>query len=307
MKIMIYDVETANNKDIGSICAIGWMLLCDDKEIDSGYSLINPKCSFTKYNTDVHGITANDVENAPTFCEYWNDVLSTKMPDSIILAHGADFDMSATEQALYSAGIEDPGLFYVDTIAILQGLFTSESFKLSYLANVIGYEYQAHNALEDVKALYYVLLVAMKSMHFDDFATMIIKSGVGCKNTMSNNYIPHKIDLPKSIHTPYSRCKEDVDIIDDSLSGKRICITGYIDGYDLASIERLIKQHSGRMTTSVSSKTDYLVVGKYDDIYGPGYVSTKQKTALTLIESGSTLQILTPAEFFDLIGMTSES
>ena len=46
MRIMIYDVETAQMNNIGSICSVGWILLDNDQEISSGYSLINPHCGF---------------------------------------------------------------------------------------------------------------------------------------------------------------------------------------------------------------------------------------------------------------------
>ena len=37
MYLLAYDVETANAKNIGSICAVGWVLLDNDVIADQGY------------------------------------------------------------------------------------------------------------------------------------------------------------------------------------------------------------------------------------------------------------------------------
>ena len=326
MRALIYDVETANAKDIGSICAVGWVLIENDIEIDCGYSLINPKCEFAKQNIAIHGITANDVANTPCFCDYWNNTLGSLMSSSIIMAHSADFDLSATEQALYSAGIEDPGLCYIDTLAMFRAMFLAKSYKLQALAKDIMYDYEAHNALDDAKALKHILFSVRDIFHHNDLATMIIKSGVPSKNTLTNKYVPHEIkqvynelsssshgdgsisvgNHPKFSYDNSSRCKEDVDIIDDCLTGLRFCFTGDISGYDRYELEKIIKQHGGRMTSSVSSKTDYLVVGTYEDL-GTNYVSGKQKAAIELIEHGGKIQIILPSQFFAMIGNDERS
>lgn len=51
------------------------------------------------------------------------------------------------------------------------------------------------------------------------------------------------------------------------------------------------------MTESISSKTDYLVLGTYD-LYGEGYISNKQKDALEIISKGGKIQIINAEKFF---------
>lgn len=301
MKILVYDVETANLMDIGSICSVGWILLDNDEEIDSGYSLINPKCLFSKKNISIHGITRDDVADAPCFRDYWENTLGEVMSSSLVLAHSAGFDLSATEQALFRSGLEDPGIDYVDTLdlirAILPGL---PSYKLMDLANMMHYEYEAHNALNDVQALLHVLLSIRDITRLEDLASLLLHCGAKVENTKRNRYNPHEIREIGSYADRKARCREDVQKEDSALEGLRICVTGDFDGYSRADIERIILQHGGRMTSSVSKMTDYLVVGTYAD-YGPGYVSGKQKTALQLIESGEKVKIINQAEFFGLL------
>jgi DNA ligase (NAD+) len=46
------------------------------------------------------------------------------------------------------------------------------------------------------------------------------------------------------------------------LSGKTLVVTGTLENYTRDEIESLIEQHGGRVTSSVSKSTDYLVAGE---------------------------------------------
>lgn len=52
------------------------------------------------------------------------------------------------------------------------------------------------------------------------------------------------------------------DVAGTDLSGKTFVVTGTLENYDRDEIEKLIKQLGGKATGSVTSKTDYLVVGE---------------------------------------------
>lgn len=300
MRILVYDVETAKTNNIGSICAVGWILLDNDMQVDSGYSLINPKCTFDQKNTSIHGITSSDVKDAPCFFDYWNDILHNIMSNSLVIAHSAGFDLSATEQALFAAGIKDDGIDYIDSIQVCRHFLPDEdSYRLCDLASKFSYSYSAHNALEDVKALLTVLTSLRDANKLEDLAALLIRSNAVTENTLTNRYLPHRI-IDKNSFRSNPRCHDIVEIINDSLSGIKICITGDIGDYERADLERMIMERSGKMTSSVSSKTDYLVVGSYPDRY-EGFVSGKHKTAIDLIENGAKVRIISPKEFFDLL------
>jgi DNA ligase (NAD+) len=46
------------------------------------------------------------------------------------------------------------------------------------------------------------------------------------------------------------------------LSGKTLVVTGTLEKYSREEIERLIEQHGGRASSSVSKSTDYLIAGE---------------------------------------------
>lgn len=300
MKILLYDVETANKIHSGSICSVGWILLENSEIIDSGYSLINPHCSFNIKNVEIHGITSSDVENSPCFAEYWDSTLKPMMSSCLVVSHNAAFDLSETEQALYNAGIDDPGIDYFDTLEMFHYYIETDSYKLTSLCEHIGYSYNAHNALEDVKALYAVLQFIMNALGFSDLPELIIRSHVASENTLSNSYFPKKVIQKVFSYDNSSRCRENVEIIDHRFSNLRFCFTGDIPGYDRSDLERLIKQHDGRMTSAVSGKTDYLVVGSYED-FGPNYISGKYKAAQEIMNNGGKIKIIDPSLFFVML------
>ena len=299
MFILAYDVETANGKNIGSICAIGWALLDNGIIVDSGYSLINPGCPFSKVNTSVHGIRAEDVLDAPSFSEYWVNTLSPLMKKSIVVAHSAGFDMAATKQALFDAGIEDPGIDYIDSIPVVKSFLDCASYKLSDLAFLAGHTYHEHNALEDAFAIVRVLEYVRNSVGLEDVSSLLFRSHVEVMNTKTDHYKPRHIVLPKASAHP-SHCSDDVPPMDSLFADKRFCITGDVPGYERADLEKIIMEHSGRPTGAVSGKTDYLIVGEFTG-YDPQYVSGKVRKALELQEQGGKIKIIHPEEFFTML------
>lgn len=299
MKTLIYDVETAQKNNIGSICAVGWIALDNDRITDSGYSLINPRCSFSSVNIGVHGITAEAVKDSPCFSDYWQSTLAPLMSSHLVIAHSASFDLSATEQALFRAGITDPGIEYIDSLSIFRHYLDAESYKLTDLAAACGFQYQAHNAEEDAKALLFVLCSVRDLYGFEDLASMLIRSGVSTNNTAANNFIPHAIQMDK--FASKSHCREEVKAKDSLLANKRFCITGDIPGYERADLERMILEHGGVPTSGVSGKTNYLVVGLFPD-YPEGFISSKLRKAYELNElQNKNIRILYQEDFFNLL------
>ncbi len=73
------------------------------------------------------------------------------------------------------------------------------------------------------------------------------------------------------------------------LAGKTIVVTGAVEGYTRTEMEALVKSHAGRVASSVSKKTDLLVMGE-----NPG--SKADKAAQLQIES------IAAVEFLKMIG-----
>ena len=69
------DFETANQCH-SSVCSVGVVVVRDGKVTDKFYSLIYPHPYFFSYwNTRVHGLTLEDVADAPEFPDVWSQVV----------------------------------------------------------------------------------------------------------------------------------------------------------------------------------------------------------------------------------------
>jgi len=288
MRFLAYDVETANH-DVGSICAIGWVCVEDDAVLESGYSLIDPQASFSAYNTKVHGIRRKDVQGAPTFGQYWESTLAQYMTTSVVLAQNANFDISATEQALRNANIADPGIDYVDTLPIFkQFLPALPNHRLPTCAEWAGFDFHHHHALEDASAIIAIARALCDVRGYGSIAELIVR-GLASQNTLTNTFQPKA-----------SKHVEPSEPSDNVLMGCKFCITGDVPCMDREQVQALIERHGGRMTGSVSRQTRFLICGTYAD-YPDDHISGKRRKALELLEQGAAISLLDANQFIDLM------
>lgn len=89
---IVFDVETPNRAN-NRISAIGISTIEDGKIVDNYFSLVNPETHFDSFNTQLTGIDAKKVKNAPNFAELWKKI-EPIMSRGILVAHNATFDMN---------------------------------------------------------------------------------------------------------------------------------------------------------------------------------------------------------------------
>lgn len=111
-----FDVETPNGHN-DRICELG-VAVIDQKEIVwSMEYMINPEVYFNKHNTEIHGIAADDVEDAPTFPQVWEEILP-RMEGCILVAHNAKFDLSVLSKTADAYNIDIPSMEYLCTMEL---------------------------------------------------------------------------------------------------------------------------------------------------------------------------------------------
>jgi DNA polymerase III epsilon subunit-like protein len=119
-KVTYFDVEYANNEN-KSICQMG--IMCENyedrepvfPELDI---YINPNDGFDTFCTQIHGICADTVKDAPSFPEIWTKI-EKYFTNSIIIGHNvAGADLDALVKALRRYNIDIPEMYYVDTLEI---------------------------------------------------------------------------------------------------------------------------------------------------------------------------------------------
>ena len=150
MNFVSFDFETAK-RSRESACSVGLVKFLDGKSVDTFYSLIRPPKLYIRPDfTEIHGLTVEDVKDAPSFDKLWDSVIKPFIGGLPLAAHYAPFDMGVLWAVLEWYDLEISALPYFCTCSLARRTWPGlESYSLSVLADKFGIVYDAHNALED--------------------------------------------------------------------------------------------------------------------------------------------------------------
>lgn len=159
MNFIALDFETASPKR-HSACSLALTVVRQNQVVDEMYSLIKPPTDFAPNNVRIHGITARDVINSPTFPELWPHITNFFGPEKLIVAHNAAFDVSVLRKTLEFYQLDIPNFLVLDTLKtsrqLLKGL---PNYKLNTVCDYLSVSLKHHhNALADSQACAQILL-----------------------------------------------------------------------------------------------------------------------------------------------------
>jgi len=284
MDFFAIDVETAN-ADMSSICQIGIAKFKDNKLIDEWCTLIDPEDFFDPINIYIHGITETDVEGAPKINEVAQKIYGYL--DGVLTVCHTHFDRVSIGKAFEKYDIRIPEPKWLDTARVARRTWDKVSWSgygLKNVCEIIGYEFQHHNALEDAKASGHILIAA------------VAKTGLGIEDWFKR--VKQPID-PSNVSTGSAIRREGNP--EGSLYGENLVFTGALairrkDAADLAA------QIGCNVESGVTKKTTILVVGDQDvtKLAGKGK-SSKHRKAEGLITKGQPIRILRESDFRELV------
>ena len=181
------DFETAVYNPNSAI-SIGLVRYHDYQTVDTYYSLIRPPKLYIRPDfTDIHGLTVDDVRDAPDFLYLWENGIRGFLGDAPLAAHNAAFDMGVLRAVLEWYESPVPELRYFCTCILARNTWHGfKSYALTALAARFNITYNAHNALDD--AMTCGKLVQMSAQEFNtgpDIEKLLQASGTKLK-TMSN-------------------------------------------------------------------------------------------------------------------------
>ena len=160
-RFVAFDVETASNA-AHSICQVG--LACVDHfgRIDTFSLLVNPRCAYAGFNTQLHGIDARMTEGAPDFVAVMAE-LQPLMERQPVVQHST-FDQRAVNAAALHYGLPVPPLTWVNSVTIARKAWPEwlgqGGHGLGHLKKQLALEFQHHDAGEDARAAAQVVLLA---------------------------------------------------------------------------------------------------------------------------------------------------
>ncbi|GGJ88284.1 hypothetical protein GCM10007063_08510 [Lentibacillus kapialis] len=191
MQFVSIDFETANEKR-SSPCAVGLAVVDGSEIVDEYYSLINPFTHFSSFNTSIHGITADDVTDAPTFAELW-PTLNNYLSNRVAVAHNASFDMSVIRQTLNQFNLIYPEMDYLCTANISRIVWPKlKNHKLNTVASYHGIQFEHHHALADAKVAAEILIKAFKTYETDKMDIFLRKCHMSKGRIYERGYWPPK-------------------------------------------------------------------------------------------------------------------
>lgn len=148
------DFETANQIR-SSVCSVGIVIVRDGKIVDKFYSLIYPRPDFfTYWTTQVHGLTMQDVEDAPTFPDVWAQI-APKIEGLPLVAHNSPFDEGCLKAVFEEYCMEYPNYEFYCTCRASRQILKDKlpNHQLHTVAEYCGYDLtNHHHALADAEA-----------------------------------------------------------------------------------------------------------------------------------------------------------
>jgi len=147
------DFETANQYRT-SVCSVGVVVVRDREIVDTFYSLIRPEPEFYSYwNTQVHGITYSDTENASIFPHVWQQI-EPLIQDLPLIAHNKSFDESCLKACFRTYQMDYPDYEFLCTLQSSRKLIKGLSnYQLQTVSAHCGFNLNNHHhALADAEA-----------------------------------------------------------------------------------------------------------------------------------------------------------
>jgi DNA polymerase-3 subunit epsilon len=300
------DFETANGKR-SSACSAGIVVVRDGTIVERYHDLIKPTpYDFAPYNTFIHGITEDQVKDAPTFID-WYDMRATLLDETLVIAHNAAFDMSVLRYGLDAYNHQYPSLTYICTLQASRALINSSDYKLNTLCKELGIMLNHHNALSDAEASAQLLLKISEIIESADIKTFAKKSGINIGTIHYNGYTPCSTKHPSAV-AKYHKNTESAETremyIDDDFINKTFVFTGILHTLTRNQAHEIVALGGGETCDRITNNTDYLIVGEPLDPFTRSVRSEpsgKLKKALSLQAQNRSIQIINEDEFLKMI------
>lgn len=154
------DFETAN-RERTSVCSVGVVVVREGEVVDTIYRLIRPVPNYySRFCTQVHGMTAVDTAQAPDFGEVWPEI-ARQIETLPLVAHNSAFDEGCLRACMKLFGLPWPDYRFYCTCRASRRVFGHRlpNHQLHTVAAACGYRLENHHhALADAEACAHIAL-----------------------------------------------------------------------------------------------------------------------------------------------------
>lgn len=259
--------------------------------VDKYESLINPGFAIPSFIEELTGITDEMLENKPSIEMVISDFYDF-IKGEVLLGHNVHFDLNF----LYDAMLKYLGVElnnnYIDTLRISRKVYPEfKSHKLKVLSKELRLSSKpTHRAAADVSATLEL---------YEKCKAKAKEEGLVFEKLFVHKHKGYKV-LTKEI-------RNSVAVKDETILNKEVFVfTGKLEKMDRKEAWKLVLENGGEIGNSVTSKTNYLVLGNTDYCYRlRGSKTSKMRKAETLILNGADLEIIPENVFYEMININS--
>jgi DNA polymerase III subunit epsilon len=296
------DFETANSF-LGSPCSVGLTRVRGGRVVEMASSLMRPPEGhghFDHWNTRIHGITPDQVKDAPVFADLWPSVLDF-IGDDPVVAHNASFDMGVIREACSASGLPWPQMRYACTLVLARMTYDLLSYSLPFVVEAAGLSMNDHHeAGADALAAANIAL------------DMAARGGAESLDELLANHGVHFGLLDPSMWSgclgipgdplPAPEVNSDADP-NHPLYGQVVVFTGALQTMTRPIAWERVAFLGGKTAPSPNKETTILVEGMQDPTrLRPGMaLSTKAEKAQLLRTHGQSIEVMGEPEFLALL------
>lgn len=281
------DFETAN-ENISSICQIGIVKFENGVQVDAYESLVNPEDYFSGMNVSIHGIDEEDVIDAPTFPEVYEDV-ARFLSGNLVLSHGW-FDRRALEKVIGKYDLKPIPSPWLDSTRIVRRAlpeYARKGYSLQNLAKHFSLTTKAHDALDDAATCAVVVtkLLEKTNTRIEDWLELVNRPI--SSSTHSGSYKP--FDTKDFEPNP-----------EGEYFGEAIVFTGTLSMVRVEA-QKMAANLGFTIHNDVKKGTTCLVTGVQDSAHLKGKdKSSKQLKVEKMVSEGSRIRIFSENDFMNI-------
>ncbi len=332
MDFVAIDFETANEKR-NSVCELGIAIVEDDKIAESKSWLIRPpELRFNPFNISIHGISEKDVVNQPEFDALWDEI-KNYLDGNLVLAHNASFDLSVLRNVLDSYSIPYPDIKYTCSYIISKKVWKGLlSYNLENLANILSVQLEHHHAFSDANVCANISVKAFQKSEINSMEEIENKLDIKIGELYLGGYKPsttkqHRdyeraqinsdIKIEKLQHDDYKsligkpeRHYKNLCVLEENKQidpshpfyGKTFVFTGTLQAMIRSEAQKLVLNKGGFCGTSISSSTNYLIMGVQDlRKVGEDGKSSKIEKTEKLLSKGVEIELMNEDDFLRML------
>ncbi|MDR1896943.1 MAG: 3'-5' exoribonuclease [Prevotellaceae bacterium] len=309
IEFVALDFETANEAR-SSVCEIGLSFVENGEIVNTRSWLVKPEDNhYSSYNISIHGIAPKDTLDKPEFDVVWKEIFPL-IDGKMVIAHTAAFDMYVLRDVLDLYGLDYPNIKTMCSCTLSRRTFPRLiSYSLAPICDYLNIPLlNHHRAGDDAEACAKICLKAFEKTGVSDFSMLADTHRIipGTMSHESKSYTgpgtkgklyDHKDIDARTIEGDAS--KHDVENL---FYGKVVVFTGTLMGIVRKDAWQIIADIGGIFEKSVTSRTNFLVVGQQDfKIVGESGLSGKQKKAMQLLQKGQDIEIISEKDFLENI------